>query len=353
MGKVSAQPVAGPLLGTEIVSLLQGGTNKQVLLSEIMKTGKGILDAPIDTKLYGRKDGAWFTITIPAAGIADAASDDGYYVRHNGGWAAAPASGISDAPNDTNSYVRKAAGWVVASTGLADAPNDANTYGRHQNTWVTLVTDAANDGTMYGRKNGNWYAIPAAGIGDAAADSVLYARKNNVWVAVPAAGIADAPSDTTYYGRHGSAWAAVVGEAPNDANSYVRKGAAWAIAAGGIADAASDGAQYIRKNGGWAPLDTYTLKVAAATTGILDLASQQVHTIANSSATTISIKAGTAPAAGRAQTIVLVINGAATITWFANIFWHGNTAPVLGATTTVVTLLWDGSRWLGIQGATF
>jgi hypothetical protein len=235
--------------------------------------------------------------------LSDAPNDANYYARKGNAWAVVPL-GIPDAPNDTNSYVRKGQAWAIAATGNGEAPNDSNAYVRKGLNWSIALVDAPNDASYYARKGGAWAVVPT--------------------------GLADAPNDTNY---------------------YARKGQAWSSFTPGIGDAPNDGAQYIRKGLAWASLDTYNLKVAAAASGVLDLAAGNVFTVANSTATTISFKAGTQPSASRAMTVILTISGSATITW-PTITWDKGAAPVLGASYTVVTLLWDGTRWYGCQGTT-
>ena len=94
--------------------------------------------------------------------------------------------------------------------------------------------------------------------------------------------------------------------------------------------------------------DRYDLKVASAT-GSLDLSAQQVFTVDATSAKTISFV--NIPAAGRSMTVVVELQGSGgAITWPA-IAWNGGTAPTLGTTTTVVVLLWTGTKWIGSVGA--
>lgn len=280
-------------------------------------------EAPKDGKQYIRKDGGWLEVVIPPAGLAEAPTDGGYYTRKNGAWVAVP---VAEAPSDGKQYVRKNGAWVevVIPAGLADAPNDAKTYGRGGNAWVPVVPEAPADGKAYGRKGSTWSLV-----------------------------LEDAPNDANYYTRHGGAWAiapAGLGDAPADGSFYSRKNGAWSVINPGLGDAPADGAQYVRKNNAWTSFDRYDLKLNAAAAGVLDLAIGNVFTVANASATTISFKAGTVPGSTRTMTVVLVINGNATITW-PTISWNGGAAPVLGTTSTVVTLMWDGTRWIGNAGA--
>ena len=130
--------------------------------------GGGIPDAPSDHKLYGREDGEWSEVVIPAPGISDAPSDDKYYARRNATWSEVPSGG-----------------------GISDAPSDSK---------------------LYARENAAWVEVPAPGISDAASDNKLYGRKNGAWneVVIPSPGISDAPSDNKLYGRSNAAWSEVV-----------------------------------------------------------------------------------------------------------------------------------------------
>lgn len=100
--------------------------------------------------------------------------------------------------------------------------------------------------------------------------------------------------------------------------------------------------------------DKYDLKVAASANGALAMDKQQVFTIDNTAATAKTLTFNGAPA-GRAATYVVVIAGkAGAITWPANnvLAWNADTPPDLGATRTVVVLLWDGATFTGMQGPT-
>jgi aromatic ring-cleaving dioxygenase len=134
-----------------------------------------------------------------------------------------------------------------------------------------------------------------------------------------------------------------------DGKQKVRLDGQWVDLA--VLEAPKDGGRYMRRNGEWIRLNTYDLVVSSATT-VLDLSVSQVFTIDNSTNRTITIV--NPPAATRAMTVVIVINGSTgAITWPANVFWNQGAAPTLGTTTTVVTLLWDGTRWIGTTGASF
>ena len=94
--------------------------------------------------------------------------------------------------------------------------------------------------------------------------------------------------------------------------------------------------------------DRYDLKIAS-TTGVLDLSAQQIFTVNATSNRTISFL--NTPPAGRSMTVVIELQGSGgSITW-PTITWNGGTAPTLGATSTVVVLLWTGTKWIGSVGA--
>jgi hypothetical protein len=305
-----------------------------------------VLEALSDGQYYARKDGAWVKVDV-----LEAPQDGKLYGREDGVWFEIP---VIEAPLDGKQYIRKNGSWlevVIPAAGISEAPSDGGFYTRKNGAWVAVpVAEALSDGKQYVRKNGAWTEVVFA-VAEAPNDGKQYARKNGAWaeVTVPA-GLPEAPNDALAYGRKGAAWVSVLQDAPNDANGYMRKGAAWVIVPASLADAASDGKQYLRKNGAWVSLDVYDLKMNAAAAGVLDLAIGNVWSVANSTATTISFKAGTVPGATRTMSVVLVIQGAATITW-PTITWNGGAAPVLGASTTIVTLLWDGTKWIGTVGA--
>ena len=94
--------------------------------------------------------------------------------------------------------------------------------------------------------------------------------------------------------------------------------------------------------------DRYDLKIGS-TTGVLDLSLQQIFTVNATANRTISFL--NTPPAGRSMTVVIELQGSGgSITW-PTITWNDGTAPTLGATSTVVVLLWTGSKWIGSVGA--
>jgi hypothetical protein len=72
---------------------------------------KGFVEAPLNTTLYARSNGAWTPDAIQA-----------------------------DAP-DAQNYARQNGAWVPlsATTGPPEAPNDGNTYGRHALGWTPVL----------------------------------------------------------------------------------------------------------------------------------------------------------------------------------------------------------------------
>lgn len=263
---------------------------------------------------------------------------------------------VDEAPNmiDGRAYVRMLIDGSTDNEGewvelqfpdpFDDAPADGKMYLRTRalnaakGTWTPLgvfVTEAPNDGKLYGRSKpadagtpGSWKPIPDSIADIAVKDGKLYARSF-------------ATDGTTPVWKEFTT----------------------------IADLLSkDGKQYARvfESAGSAPIwkeivaptfDRYTVKLLSAVSE-LDLSLAQTFSFNASVARTITFKAGTVPAADRSMVVVLIINGAGSLTWPSTITWHQNTQPVLGATTTIVTLVWDGigigggGRWIGSAGAT-
>ena len=227
---------------------------------------------------------------------------------------------FGDSPADGKMYVRTRAlnapkgTWTLLGSFITEAPNDGKLYGR------TKPTDASTPGS--------WKLIPDSIADVTTKDGKLYAR---------------------YFATDGTT-------------------AIWKEFTT-IADLLSkDGKQYARvfESAGSAPIwkeivaptfDRYTVKLVSAVSE-LDLSVAQTFSFNASVARTITFKAGTVPAADRSMVVVMIINGAGSLTWPTNITWHQNTQPVLGATTTIVTLVWDGigigngGRWIGSAGAT-
>ena len=209
--------------------------------------------------------------------------------------------------------------------------------GQEKGTWTLLgsfITEAPDDGKLYGRKNpegatpGSWEEIPASIADITVKDGKLYARSF-------------ATDGTTALWKEFTTIADLL---------------------------AKDGKQYARvfESNGTTPIwkeivaptfDRYSVKLLAATAE-LDLSVCQVFSLNASVARTVTFKAGTVPAGDRSMAVIIFVNGTGTITWPSTITWHQNTQPVQGATSTVVTLIWDGigigagGRWLGSAGAT-
>lgn len=96
--------------------------------------------------------------------------------------------------------------------------------------------------------------------------------------------------------------------------------------------------------------DTANYNIVADVT--IDASVSQTSVIDNSTSSAKTINITGAPA-GRAQTFVFVINGAAgVISWANPIVWDKNTQPKPGATRTLVAIFWDGASFTGVQGAT-
>ena len=210
--------------------------------------------------------------------------------------------------------------------------------------------------------------IPAAGIPEAPTTAgKLYLRsgQNANWVeyTAPAGGVSEAPTTAgKTYLRSGqnTNWVEFT-DVPTDTNLYLRKGdktwVQYTAPAAGIGEAPNDGKQYVRKNQAWASFDRYDTPITAiVATATLDPLTNQFFTVANASgAKTLTISAGPAT---RAMTLVLVVNGSGgTLTFTPGagagsaIKWNGGSAPLFSGVKTVLTLLWDGTEWLGSQGA--
>lgn len=118
---------------------------------------------------------------------------------------------------------------------------------------------------------------------------------------------------------------------------------------GNVYEAPTDDGYYIRTNGDWKKLDRYDLAVTEST-GAMDVSVSQVFTVDGTASKTMSF--ANLPA-GRAMTIVIVFSGSgAGLTWPSDLAWSNGTAPSLGATRTVVTVLWDGTNLTGTTSLT-
>lgn len=113
-----------------------------------------------------------------------------------------------------------------------------------------------------------------------------------------------------------------------------------------VGDGATPGGQKIRF-----AQDRYDLALTTTTTA-LDFALAQVWKIAHNGARTLTFQ--NQPASDRTMVAVIIINGSTgVITWPANVVWSGGVVPTLGATQTVITLLWTGNGWTGTVGSSY
>lgn len=98
-------------------------------------------------------------------------------------------------------------------------------------------------------------------------------------------------------------------------------------------------------------VDRYDLLISA-TSGAVDAAACLNYTLDNtgSSAKTIAFSNFTA---NRAMTVVIKVKGkVGNITWPGSVAWNNSIAPDLGTNTTMIVLYWDGTSFIGAQGAT-
>lgn len=224
--------------------------------------------------------------------------------------------------------------------GIQGIKGDQGDKGDIGTMWIVL---GRNPVAIDGRRN-DYYLNSA---------TLQYFRKTTevLWAPLGYLGggnVYDATFDDNKYVRMNGEWVRLaVDEAPTDGKSYLRQDGEWVEVE--VTEAPVDGLQYLREGAQWRALNRYTLKVAAATTS-LDLAEQQVFTVSASVNRTLAFV--NAPGAGRAMTAVINVQGnTGVITWPAGINWNSGTAPVLGATFTVVVLLWTGTQWIGSTGA--
>lgn len=96
-----------------------------------------------------------------------------------------------------------------------------------------------------------------------------------------------------------------------------------------------------------ANIGVYSLDVTH-NTGVIDLEESQIAIIDATVNRTISFT--NPPASDKAVTVVIKLKGTGgVITWPAYIKWHNDTEPTLGTDYSIVTLLWDGEEWIGVQ----
>lgn len=116
-----------------------------------------------------------------------------------------------------------------------------------------------------------------------------------------------------------------------------------------VLEAPKDSGYYVRQNGAWKKLDRYDLLVTS-TTGAMDVSVSQVFKVDGTASKTMSF---TNLPTNRAMTIVIVFAGSgASLTWPSGLAWSNGTAPVLGTTRTVITILWDGTNLTGTTSLT-
>lgn len=126
---------------------------------------------------------------------------------------------------------------------------------------------------------------------------------------------------------------------------------------------ATAGKKYVVTSTGLEEFNTYTLaaQVDVTTSGALtmDLRTNQVMTMVNTTVGARTINFTNPPANGRAQTVVVVVDGSAgTITFQIAgkaVTWNGNTAPTLATGKNIITFLVVGTAGdpicIGAQGA--
>lgn len=96
-------------------------------------------------------------------------------------------------------------------------------------------------------------------------------------------------------------------------------------------------------------LQSYRL-AATTTEGVIDLDVANVFRITANAPKTISFV--NTPGSNVFLTIVIVVSGnTGALTWPSGIVWDAGIAPTLGANKTVITLVWDGTTWIGNMGA--
>lgn len=385
-------PDDGKLYGRKNPTAVAGDAD--ATWTEIVIPTNFVPEAPEDGKIYGRRnptavagasDAVWVEI-VSAVSIAEPAADGTPYMRVRvngqavGSWATYTAPTLAGlggvALSELGISVAQLVNGTVPASQLPSYVDDVvefDTFSKFPATGEKGKIYIADDTNVQYRWSGTQYIglVASPGTSDAVAEgnNNLYFTQARVR-STPLAGIsfstnsAIAAGDTvlTAFGKLQAQITAFVpgfADVPTDTNLYLRKGDhTWSLytppAAGISAPAGgADGKTYVYRNNVWVSFDFYDLLMVAATTE-LDLSTARVFSIANSSARTLTFKAGTTPGATRSATIVLIINGAGVITWPANIVWNGSAQPALGATTTVVTLLWDGigNRWIGSAGAT-
>lgn len=243
------------------------GESVQVTAVNPVATAFGIAafpEAPIDTKLYGRKDAAWAQVP---AGLPDAPADGKGYARQDAAWAQTTKAmvGLTSADNtaDVNKPVSLPQQAALDLKQDSIAPGTLTQYWRGDKSWQTLNKQAVGlanvDNTSDATKPLSDAAIAAFAntVTEAPKDGKQYARKDAAWTETAASSvwIGDAPPtdaakyplwwDSTVLQLHifyndgtSSQWVntnadpdTLIGtfllEAPNDGKSYARKSLAW------------------------------------------------------------------------------------------------------------------------------
>lgn len=108
-----ADPEHGDMWWDSTVGILyiyyDDGDSQQWVQSQPGGGSASLDEAPMNGKLYGRKDNSW--LEVPAAGISDAPADNKMYGRKNTAWSEVVA-GVPEAPTDGKTYGRKSSAWV-------------------------------------------------------------------------------------------------------------------------------------------------------------------------------------------------------------------------------------------------
>jgi hypothetical protein len=194
-------------------TLYEWVTNGTDFFWQIIMSDNLVPEAPLNTIIYGRYNGAWVAAPIQS----DAPADGTQYVRRNNSWFSLPQY-VTEAPGGGIRYGRYNGVWQADAIQL-DAPSNGNTYGRNNGGWTALppyIVEAPMTGLLYSRSNSNWLVTPIQS--DAPADGQFYARNNRAWLPIDILNLlTDAPSDGTLYGRQDGAWAAAY-PASNPAN---------------------------------------------------------------------------------------------------------------------------------------
>lgn len=98
-----------------------------------------------------------------------------------------------------------------------------------------------------------------------------------------------------------------------------------------------------------ANIGAYDLDVVV-TTGSIDLAKTQISVINVTDNRTISFT--NPPGDDRAMSVLVKLKGKnGDVTWPSDIKWHDDTVPELADDYTLISLLWDGSEWIGMVSA--